>query len=435
MAARKDFVAPLERTKAISPYQFAVFRIVFGVYLTVHFAQLYPYAGELFSADGVIGDARLNPLYGLFPNPLNVWDDPFSARLFVACATVLSLAFAAGIFRRCTAILLWFAWACLFNRNNLIANPGIPYVGLLLVLCALLPPGDRLSLRSIFQRDRDNLQIPWRFPGLIYWAAWILLAAGYTFSGITKLSSPSWVNGEAMGLLLENPLAREGVFLQVARLLPAQMLKLMTWGALGLEVVFLFASLSRLARLWLWTAMICMHLGIVLVIDFADLTLGMLMCHLFVLDPEWFPVSAKLRAKRNIVFFDEVCLMCNATVRFLSSEDYWRTLHFAPLQGETYARTRRVGESDYGDETASIVFVESLNTRDQRTHTHSSAVARILCTIRGFWWLPGIAVSMVPRSLRDFIYRVLAEHRYQWFGKTEGVCELPTERQRERLLP
>ena len=426
----------LFRTKPISPYQFAVFRIVFGVYLTVHFIQLYPYAGELFSSDGVIADARLNPLHGLFPNPLAVWDDPVSAQLFVAVAVLLSVVFTAGIFRRCTAILLWFAWACLFHRNNLIANPGIPYVGLLLVLCAILPPGDRLNLFSKLRIGPQSLPSSWRFPGMIYWAAWILLAAGYTFSGLTKLTSPSWLNGEAMRLLLENPLARDGVLLQMALSAPSQMLKVMTWGVLGLEMIFLFASFSRLTRLWLWTAMICLHLGIVLVIDFADLTLGMLMVHLFVLDPDWFPVPTKLRGRRNVVFFDGVCLMCNATVRFLSSEDYRRALYFATLQGETYARTLRAGgDLPQPEEIASIVFVESLETSDEKTYTHSTAVARILRAMGGFWWLAGIALTIVPRALRDSLYRLLAEHRYQWFGKTSEVCELLTEEQREQMLP
>ena len=428
-------MTPLFREKLISPYQFTVFRIVFGVYLTVHFIQLYPYAAELFSSEGVIGDARLNPLHGLFPDPLALWDDPFSARLFVACAALLSLAFTAGVFRRSTAILLWFAWACLFNRNNLIANPGIPYVGLLLVLCAILPPGDRLNLLSVFRSGPKPLPGSWQFPGMIYWAAWILLAAGYTFSGATKLTSPSWLSGEAMRLFLENPIARDGVVLQIALSLPPMMLKLMTWGVLGIEIVFLFASFSRLTRLWLWTAMICLHLGIVLVIDFTDLTLGMLMIHLFVLDPEWFPVPAKLRGRHNVVFFDRVCLMCNAAVRFLSSEDNRRALYFSTLQGETYARSHRADDSPCTDDIASIVFVESLATGDQRTYTHSTAVVRILRTMGGFWWLPGIALTIVPRPIRDCLYRVLATHRYQWFGKTSELCELPTEEQRKHMLP
>ena len=74
-------------------------------------------------------------------------------------------------------------------------------------------------------------------------------------------------------------------------------------------------------------------------------------------------------------------------------------------------------DSPCTDDIASIVFVESLATGDQRTYTHSTAVVRILRTMGGFWWLPGIALTIVPRPIRDCLYRVLATHRYQWFGE------------------
>jgi hypothetical protein len=40
----------------------------------------------------------------------------------------------AGIF----AFILWYQWACLLNINVFISNPGIPYVGWLLLAHAFL---------------------------------------------------------------------------------------------------------------------------------------------------------------------------------------------------------------------------------------------------------------------------------------------------------
>ena len=37
------------------------------------------------------------------------------------------------------------------------------------------------------------------------------MAAEYTFSGIEKLASPSWVDGTAFWHVAKNPLAREGL--------------------------------------------------------------------------------------------------------------------------------------------------------------------------------------------------------------------------------
>jgi hypothetical protein len=131
--------------KPISAWQFACFRIVFGVYLAIHFATLLPHGAELFSDQGVLADAALNLTHGLFPDPLDVWGTPRFVTVFLLVLLGLAVAFALGLARRSVALLLWFGWAALFNRNNLIANPSIPYVGLLLLLTALVPPGEPLA--------------------------------------------------------------------------------------------------------------------------------------------------------------------------------------------------------------------------------------------------------------------------------------------------
>jgi len=60
-------------------YQFALFRMIFGLYLLVHFLYLIPVAGELWSSAGFISDVKLNPSYGFFPNMLYVWSTPLAS--------------------------------------------------------------------------------------------------------------------------------------------------------------------------------------------------------------------------------------------------------------------------------------------------------------------------------------------------------------------
>ena len=85
--------------KTTSPLQFAIFRIVFGIYLALHFAQLIPYGTELFSDRGVLADSRLNFTHGLFPNFLNHWDSPASVAVVLVALVLLAVAFAAGFLR------------------------------------------------------------------------------------------------------------------------------------------------------------------------------------------------------------------------------------------------------------------------------------------------------------------------------------------------
>lgn len=269
--------------------QFALFRLVFGSYLAVHFLQLLPHGAELFGPRGVLPDPRLNLLPPLPLNPFHLPLADSTIGLLLGALVLLSVLFAAGVFRRSAALLLWFGWACLFNRNNLIGNPSIPYVGLLLLLCALVPLGEGLTPR----RARDPA---WRLPPAIYWALFVPLAVGYTYSGLHKLGSPSWLHGEALQLLADNPLARPGPFREWILALPAPLIALLTWSALAGEILFAPLCLWRAGRALAWTWLVGMHLGILCVISFADLTAGMLLAHWFAFDPAWRSLFGRERA-------------------------------------------------------------------------------------------------------------------------------------------
>jgi len=151
---------------------------------------------------------------------------------------------------------------------------------MLLLLCAIVPQGEGISLRK--QRNQT-----WVCPPLIWWTAWLLLMGGYTFSGFTKLASPSWLDGSAMLHLLNNPLARPGFFRDWLLQMPDGFLRLLTWTALAGEVLSLPLALWRPTRLLAWLWMLLMQIAILFFVDFADLTAGMLVAHLFTFDPAW----------------------------------------------------------------------------------------------------------------------------------------------------
>lgn len=258
---------------------FMIFRVCMGLYLFVHFLGLLPYAGELFSAEGVLRDPGLNAAPGFFGPVAELLASPVAATALVAVQAGLSLAFAAGLWRRGVALALWAGWAYLLARNNGILNPGIPYIGLVLLLCALVPRGEG---RALGARRAES----WAMPREIMFVAWLALAAGYTFSGYTKLISPNWLNGNAMHLMLDNPLARgQGVI----AMLPTWVFALATWGTIALELAALPMAVHARTRKWIWLALTAMHIGVLLTIGFADLTFGMLVTHLFVANPKWLP--------------------------------------------------------------------------------------------------------------------------------------------------
>ncbi len=388
-----------------SPWQFSLFRILFGSYLAIHFAMLAPWAAEVFGSGGVMPEPSMNPAHGLFPNPLDLKLPDAVVTAFVVLLALASLFFAAGCWRKPAALLLWFGSTALFHRNNLIGNPALPYTGLLLVLTLLVPSGEPLS--------RGPRRADWAMPVWVPRCAWILMAVGYTFSGLTKVGSPSWMDGSAIARLLENPLARPGWVRDVLASLPDGMLSALTWGTLALEILFLPLALFSRTRPWIWLAMVAMHLGIIAVVDFADLSFGMLMLHLFTFDPRWLKPKA---TSLILVRFDGECLMCSGSIRFLADEDRGEYLRFTPL---------KVPPGTAPD----TMLVE----KDGRTLDRSDAILAILDALGGHWRAMGMAGRMIPRTLRDAVYRFIARNRYRWFGKG-NACSLPGEALTKRLV-
>jgi len=235
---------------------------IFGGYLLVHFAMLLPYGAELFSSRGVLPSS---PLMQLFPNVLSISDAPSFVIALLAIGALASIAMIAGFHDRTAAAVIWYILACLFCRNPLIGNPSLPFVGWMLLVHAIDP--------------RDRIE-----------ATWIVTALAYTYSGWTKLASPSWIDGTAIAHVLMNPLARP-TFLRIAILgLPAPLLHGMTWSTLALELLYAPLALSRRARPVIWTLMLMMHIGLLALIDFGDLSAAMIVVHLFTFDRGWLSV-------------------------------------------------------------------------------------------------------------------------------------------------
>jgi predicted DCC family thiol-disulfide oxidoreductase YuxK len=392
--------------------QYSVFRCLLGAYLLVHFARLAPYAAELFSSAGVLPEASLSPLARLFPNVLAFYDPPWLATASCGLGVLASACLAAGLRGRASALVLAYVWACFLGRNPLIANPSIPYVGWMLVAHALLPAAPYGSLDAKGRVDPGG---GWRMPAGIFLAAWVALALGYTYSGYTKLVSPSWVDGTAVARVLENPLARPGFLREALRGLPDGVLRALTWGALACELAFAPLALVRRLRPVAWCALLAMHLGLVVLIDFAELSLGMVLVHLFTFDPDWLPARVGARGR---VFYDGTCGLCHGFVRFVLAEDRAGSFRFAPLQGETFAAA--VPASERARLPDSVV----VQTEAGRLLVRSDAVLHVLAGLGGLWRALALVLRLVPATFRDLGYDLVARVRRRVFPKPSDVCPL-----------
>jgi predicted DCC family thiol-disulfide oxidoreductase YuxK len=401
--------------------QYSLVRFLFGAYLAVHFAHLAPWGPEVFSSAGVL-PSTASPLFRLFPGVFWISDAPNFVVVVLLTGSLLAVLFALGVKDRFIAIVLWWLWASLFDRNPLISNPGLPYVGWMLLAHACLPQGPYGSIEGARRSDAGAL---WRFSQPLYLAAWLVLAAGYSYSGYTKLISPSWLDGTAVRYVLDSPLARPGFVRELLLGLPSPVLTALTYGALGLELLFLPLACFRRARPLLWGALLGLHFALIALVDFADLSLGMVMIHLFTFDPGWIPAKG---GGRLTLFFDGSCGLCHRAVRFVLSEDRVGEVQFAPLGG-TFFRERLPTFAVNAPFDSLILLTE-----DGRTLTSSSAVIEILERLGGIWRVLGALAVRVPQSLRDRVYRLVATNRRRLFATPVDACPLVPASLRGRFL-
>jgi len=122
--------------------------------------------------------------------------------------------------------------------------------------------------------------------------------------------------------------------------------------------------------------------------------------------------------------FDAVCVLCSSGARWLMRYDNSASISFTSAQGAL----GRALYQHYGiDMNESYLVII-----DGRAFTASRGYLELTRRLGG-WWNVLRITSLLPESLRDWFYALIASNRYRWFGKTD-YCALLTQEQRRRLL-
>lgn len=126
-----------------------------------------------------------------------------------------------------------------------------------------------------------------------------------------------------------------------------------------------------------------------------------------------------------VIVFDGVCVLCNGWVRFLLKHDRVGRYRFAAMQSDAGRALLAMHGLD-PDDPDSFLLVDGA-----RSWTDSDAIRRVLTGLGGVWRLAAV-IAVVPRFVRDPLYRLIARNRYRWFGTT--ACRVPTDEERARFL-
>jgi predicted DCC family thiol-disulfide oxidoreductase YuxK len=124
-----------------------------------------------------------------------------------------------------------------------------------------------------------------------------------------------------------------------------------------------------------------------------------------------------VKTNSYIILSDGVCNLCSGFVHFVFRRDKKKVFKFAWIQDEIAGEILKWLAMPT-DQYKTIVLI-----KNGQPCFKSNAFLEIVKELRSPW--PILAFGKIlPVKIRDYIYDLVANNRYRWFGR-KGACEMP----------
>lgn len=129
---------------------------------------------------------------------------------------------------------------------------------------------------------------------------------------------------------------------------------------------------------------------------------------------------------QKVIIFDGVCKLCNASINFIIKHDVDAQFTFATTQ------------SNYGIKALSELGMDPLDPttfvliENNQRYFMSDAVLQIASQLAKPWAL-FFYLKIVPKFLRDLVYKIIAKYRYKLLGQRDQ-CMVPSHDLKARFL-
>lgn len=137
-------------------------------------------------------------------------------------------------------------------------------------------------------------------------------------------------------------------------------------------------------------------------------------------------LSTMLNHDKHVILFDGFCVLCNSSVHWLMRHDDHLKFLFAPLQSK--AGKELAANYNLPSKIETVIMISP----DGKVFSHSDVMLKAFMILGGkyriLYWL-----TVIPKGIRDGVYRIIARYRYRWFGKKEA-CMIPDPKWKDRFL-
>ncbi len=128
-----------------------------------------------------------------------------------------------------------------------------------------------------------------------------------------------------------------------------------------------------------------------------------------------------------LIVFDDVCVLCSRFVQWVIRHDHHRRFRFTPAQGSW-------GQTLYRDLGLDPVHLETnLVVVGGVAYGKLAGYIEVAARLGGAWRWVAAALRLVPASLGDKAYDLIARNRYALFGRRE-TCWTPSPDIADRVI-
>ena len=126
---------------------------------------------------------------------------------------------------------------------------------------------------------------------------------------------------------------------------------------------------------------------------------------------------------KDVIIFDGVCILCNHFLKWVLKNDKKNHFFFSNIQSKFYSKNSNIDKS----KDSIIVLINN-----NKILYESEAVAYIFRKSKTQLAIR-ILISILPKLISNFFYRIVAKNRYKIFGKKEK-CYIPTEKEMNKFI-
>jgi predicted DCC family thiol-disulfide oxidoreductase YuxK len=408
--------------KEIDARQYAALRIIFG-------------ALALFTLIGLVGESTF--YYsddGWFPLKLAIeitnkkeWTllhmitSPDGVSAFFTVAMLAAFSMMIGFYSRLSTWITFVCIVSLHSRNWLNTYGGDAVLRLMLFYIGLSPSGLRWSIDAVVRafNQGSSKTIPATAPIWPLRLMQIQTVLIYFTTGLAKIHGGDWVNGNALGMVLLNPVFARFNFAWIqTSAVAAFALRMMTWTALAWEISFPLLVVANRWTRWLALAIgVGVHGGIAVLLQihwFAYLMIATYLCFLpdgffrgiGVVGRRWIRSHARLPRMR--VIYDRSCDFCRRSVLLLSILDIFGRLDLIPSDDETRWKkfAPKLRKTDLDLALYATTGAETHPPSGMDAFCEIGRVVPALAPLRWLAYVPGV------RSFGRRIYTSVASSRY-----------------------